>query len=101
MNSVSSPSRPWLRARSAIAAMSSGKGGLADQDRRADRHARIQVDDVGDAHPDAAVRRAGADRVLRRGAVDADAAGDPEPARLQRILERPALDDLVAVGAGP
>src|SRR5262245_26828449 len=53
---------------------------LIDQHRRADRHARIEVDHVGHPHADAAVRGGAADRARVAGAVDADAVGDAEPA---------------------
>ena len=64
----------------------------ADEDRRAERHAAVQQLDVGDVHADAAVRRAGADRVVLPGAVDADAARDAHPARLQRVRRAAAAD---------
>ena len=60
----------------------------------ADGHPRIQVDHVGDAHADAAVRRARADRPLLGGAVDADRAVDAEPPRLERVVRRAAGDRL-------
>ena len=74
---------------------------LLDEDLRADGDPRVQVLDVGDVHPDAAVRRARADRPVLGGAVDADAVGDPEPARLERVVRRPAGDDLALEAAGP
>src|SRR5215207_11198998 len=72
---------------------------LLDQDLGTDGDPRVQVLDVGDVHPDAAVRRARADRPVLGGPVDADAVGDPEPARLERVVRRPARDDLALEAA--
>ena len=63
----------------------------ADPHGRPDRHALVERDDVGDVHADAAVRGARADRAVLAGAVDADAVGDPHPARLQRVAALPPV----------
>ena len=67
----------------------------------ADGHARVQVDHVGDVHADAAVRRARPDRPVLGGAVDADAVGDAQPARLERVVRRAAGDHLARRATRP
>src|SRR5690349_7903396 len=108
MNSVSSPRRPCSRADSARRSTSvfimwtTARPYPRQPDGNAPRNplipnehggthgdARIQIDHVRDVHPDAPVRRARADRAVLVGAVDADAVGDPHPARLERILLGP------------
>src|SRR5215218_9017753 len=65
---------------------------LTDVDGRADGNPVVELDHVRDQHADAAVRRRGADRARRVGAVDPGAVEDPEPARLERVLGRAAGD---------
>src|SRR5215216_3867746 len=65
---------------------------LGDVNGRADGNPVVELDHVRDQHADAAVRRRGADRARRVGAVDPGAVEDPEPARLERVLGRAAGD---------
>src|SRR3954465_3292674 len=82
-------SAPWaIRLRAAVRCRA-----LPDVDRRADIDPVVEVDDVGNVHPHAAVRGRGADRVVLVGPVEADPAGDADPAFAERVLRRPAGDD--------
>src|SRR5204863_6277896 len=60
--------------------------GLAHVDRRVERHERIELLDVRDRHPDAAVRRCRPERRDLVGAVDPGAVVEAEPARLDRVF---------------
>ena len=72
-----------------------------DVDRRADRHAVVELLDVRDVHPDAAVGGGRADRGVVGRAVDAHAVVDAQPAGLDRVLRRAARDDLAGQLARP
>src|SRR3954453_1196865 len=74
---------------------------LGDVNRRTDRNLVIQVDDVGDPHADAPVRRRGADRADVVGPVDAGPGEDAHPPRLERVVRRAARDDLTGERPGP
>src|SRR3954447_7882231 len=67
---------------------------LGDVNRRTDGNLVIQLDDVRYPHADAAVGRGGPDRPDRVGPVDAGAVEDAHPARLERVVRRPARDHL-------
>src|SRR5205823_4503866 len=67
---------------------------------RTQRSESVELDHVGDRHPDAAVRRGGAERAQVVGAVDAGAAVDPHPAGLQRVLGA-GWDRLAGEGSRP
>src|SRR5215218_1882519 len=58
---------------------------VTDIDRRPDFYEIVEFFDVGNRHPDAAVRTGGAQRVGLFGAVDPGAFVDPHPASLDRI----------------
>src|SRR3954452_18143679 len=67
---------------------------LGDVNRRTHRHLVVELDDVGDPHADAAVRGGGPDRADGVRAVDPGPVEDAHPARLERVVRRPAGDDL-------
>src|ERR687886_1593187 len=87
------PTRPTPTTSERGRSGSRGSRLLGDVNRRTDRHLVVELDDVRDAHADAAVRRRGADRADRVRAVDARPVEDAQPARLERVVRRPARDD--------
>src|SRR3954454_20591171 len=88
------PTRPMAATKDRERGGSRGSRLLGDVNRRTDRDLVVQVDDVRDAHADAAVRGRGADGPRRVGAVDAGTVEDAHPARLERVVRRSAGDDL-------
>src|SRR4051812_22826744 len=74
---------------------------LGDVNRRTDRDLVVELDHVGDPHPDAAMRGRRANRADRVRAVDAGAVEDAQPARLERVVRRAAGDDLARERARP
>src|SRR3954471_7213659 len=88
------PTRPTPATSERGRSGSRGSRLLRDVNRRTDRNLVIEVDDVGDPHADAPVRRRGADRADVVGPVDAGSGEDPHPARLERVVRRAARDHL-------
>src|SRR3954447_13574287 len=72
-----------------------------DVNRGADGNLVVDLDDVRHGHADAAVGGRRAQGPDLRGAVDARAVEDAEPARLQRVVGGTAGDDLPGQAAGP
>src|SRR3954462_2194529 len=95
------PTRPTPATSDRGRSGSRGSRLLRDVNRRTDRNLVIEVDDVGDLHADAPVRRGGADRADVVGPVDAGPGDYAHPARLERVVRRAARDDLAGKRPGP
>src|SRR3954454_18517171 len=95
------PTRPTPATSDRGRSGSRGSRLLRDVNRRTDRNLVVELDDVGDPHADAAVRRRGADRADVVGPVDAGAGEDAHPARLERVVRRAARDHLTGQRSRP